>query len=787
MTVFGVVDGHLVADNGRLRVEFDASTGGIRSLVNRVTGHALIDSPAAAPWRMAAQGAKSPWLGDGFLPPPAAMQRNPQPASFAFELADNGTGATLRWEATDPGIRVETRVRLDAGGDLELWPEVSVEPGTIPPAAFTYPILASPRQLASESADDCLLFPGQSGWLLHDPLGGPPRECIYPDGYGGAPVQLLAYFANGHGGFYVAAHDPYSTFKTLRFSADELSVEHEAWDVRRGAGLDLGYPIVVAPLVRGDWHEAADRYREWALVDAPWSGGTRRTDQRPEKNGARWLYEEVGLSIWGAPSSLDWSPWYRRYAEIAATPLHVVAGWDWPQVLPPSLGEAGCFPARFHPANVDAWVGHHVTPYLNDLWVSSSAPGFLERWEPNLLLPYVVFPWAPFSEPSGRWVDGEADCAADPRTTTNHDFFLCPATRAQAELHAWRDVVLARDYELAGVFYDISSGNPGAWCRCLRTAHGHTPGRGRQIVEAYDAVNRDTKKAVARETGRYWAQGTETIVENVIGSIDFYVTRTCAGPLGLLETWIVGPEDPRGGDRELVPLFQAIYHDVGPVLEDGWITLGRDEGDLFYWIAARIALQWGGVLTLQYSTVPPERLAGCDQAAETILWDGARHRFDVLPEPDPGKIAFVAEIAEARTGYGKEFLAYGRLLRPVPHDGDTIELKYAQLMSYGWGGEGLVNEGVWAVPDVIHSAWEYGGRVGLFFVNLRAEDPVRVVVTANAEALWGTNFAAAPIMRRTVGKSEMIGTVPGSNDLRLDLPLAPRRVTLVEIGSGAQP
>jgi hypothetical protein len=786
MTVFGVEDGRLVGDNGRLRVEFDGSTGGICRLVNCATGQVIVDNAGPAPWRMRAQGTRSPWYADGIhVQPPPSMVRHPAPASFDFTIADDSTSATLHWTSSDTGIWVEVRASLQPSGDLELWPTVSVEAKTIPPEAFTYPILASPRPLSLDGTNDSLLFPGQAGWLMHRPLQGPPRECMYPDGYAGAPVQLLAYFEQGRGGFYVAAHDPYSTYKLLRFSAEELSIDHDAWDVRRGSGLDLGYPVVIAPLQIGDWHEAADRYRTWALAEAPWTGGSRRVDERAEKAGARWIYEEVGLSIWGAPSSLDWSPWYRRYAEIAGTPLHVVAGWDWPQVLPPSLGEEGCFPAKFHANNVSAWQGHYVTPYLNDLWVSSRAPDFLERWEPNLLLPYTTFPWAPFSEPSGRWVDGEAEGPSNAWTITNDDYFLCPATQAQSDLHAWRDVTLARDYELPGVFYDISSGNPGGWCRCLRSAHGHPPGRGRQIIEAYDAVNRHSKEVVAAETGRYWVQGTETIVENVIGAIDFYVSRTCAGPLGLLETWIIGPEDQPGGDLELIPLFQAVYHDVGPVYEDGWITLGRDEGDLFFWIAARIALQWGGVLSLQYGTVPPERYEGCDLPAETVLWDGALHRFDLPhPEPDQAKLAFVADIAAARTTYGKDYLAYGKLLRPLPHEADTIELAYDQLMSYGWGSEGLVNEGRWAVPEVLHAAWEYDGRVGLFFVNLRGDEDVRLCVATDAGTLWDLDLAGAPMVVRTAAGAEELGAVTSSNEIALDLALAPRLVTLVEIGTG---
>ena len=50
-----------------------------------------------------------------------------------------------------------------------------------------------------------------------------------------------------------------------------------------------------------------------------------------------------------------------------------VAGWDWPATRPHNVGKEGWFPARFHEANREAWKGHYVTPYMNDLYVANTA------------------------------------------------------------------------------------------------------------------------------------------------------------------------------------------------------------------------------------------------------------------------------------------------------------------------------------------------------------------------------------------------------------------------------
>ncbi|HSJ70936.1 MAG TPA: DUF6259 domain-containing protein, partial [Acidimicrobiia bacterium] len=729
--------GNLMYADEHIEVTFDGATGGISRLRNVLTDQLMVDVADPVPWRMQAQGRSHRW----FTPRATFTTPNdPEPSSFRFSVSDDGTSAVLDWDTSSPGVSMTVLAGVAMPHGIALWPEVLVETDTRPPVQLTYPVLTTPKEMSSDGLDDRLVFPGHAGWLISAPLAVDGLDAPYPDGYIGASMQFMAYFTRGVGGFYLATHDPHATAKRIRFSPEEAAFDHEAYDIRAGASLELDYPVVLATLDAGDWYSAADRYRGWALINAPWCRDHVGNATDLARDGSRWLFEEVGVSVWCAPARLDWSQWYRHYADVAGTPVHIVPAWDWPESLPPSRGESDVFPATFHSENVEAWKGHRVTPYLNDLFVSPSAPDFIEKWEPNVLFPYVVFPWMPFSEPTTGWVDGEHP-GPDPATTTNYDFFLCPVTGAHQELHAWRDTVLAEEYGLDGVFYDISSGNTWPWSRCLRTEHGHPPGRGREIVQAYETLNRRSKESAWAATGRYLVQGTEVIQEPVIGSVDFYVSRACAGPMGWLETERFGLETEPGGGRELIPLFQAVYHDVGPVHEDGWITLAEREGDFFYFVAARIALVWGGILSLQYCTEPPEAFAGQDleKPAETILWDGARVRWDDFPEAAPGKEAFVNELAVARTTFGRPFLSYGRMLRPPAIETTPIKLDFHQRF-YGWGAEGWRNDGSWHVPDVTISAWE-GPRaeIGIVMVNLREDASVDIPLSLDVQSLWSVD------------------------------------------------
>lgn len=759
-TTFSLSDGSLVCTSEQLQITIDETTGSIRSITDADGERTYVRADDIRPWRLIEQGTTlGTWATAAAVADLHIAELEPGP--LAIEVMP--TEAHLVWQTSEPGVRVSAVVRFNEEGDLELWPKVDVADGSRPPAHLVYPIL-SPAPLG---ADDQLLFPAHSGWLIADPRST-TTDAPYPDGYHGCSVQVMAYFSPSSGGLSLACHDPHVTHKHLTFGAEDWSVRHDAWDLRRGRDLDLEYPVVISRLDRGDWFEAAEKYREWALT-APWASRGPNTD-RCGSDRPKWLYEDVGLSIWGTPSSLDWSTRYRYLAEATDSTLHIVSGWDWPATRPHYVGTEGWFPARIHPANLEVWDGHHVTPYLNDLFVSVHAPDFIETWEPNLVFPYKTFAFTVFAERSPEYIDGLAS-PGDPRVMTDIDFFVCPTTDVQRDLHTWRDARLVGDHGLAGVFYDISSGNPFA-ARCLRAEHGHAPGWSREVLAAYADNNARSRAAMTEAIGQTPAQGVETIVEHVIADIDFYVARACAGPIGGLEALTLGPEKPPGTGRDLVPLFQAIYHDVGPVHEDGWTTLDDTFGDLFYWIVARIALVWGGIMSLHYANNPPELIPESD-FGEVISWDGGHHRFDDLRPVDADHLAFVRAISSLRTGAGNPYLGFGRMLPPPALDVPSVSLDYKRTNPVVTG---VTRSGSWDVPQVVTSAWEAAdGTIGLFFVNVGAT-PIDLSAAVKPPG-WALTDATGEVS----GGGGSVALSGG--ELRIEVSLAPRSPAMATLTS----
>ena len=98
-----------------------------------------------------------------------------------------------------------------------------------------------------------------------------------------------------------------------------------------------------------------------------------------------------------------------------------------------------------------------------------------------------------------------------PRPTLSRDAynfpFLCPVSPFTRALHVERDRILAEQYQVDGVYYDISLNN--IRHTCLATDHGHAPGDTAVISAAYATLLAETASAMREAAGgRTIPQGT---------------------------------------------------------------------------------------------------------------------------------------------------------------------------------------------------------------------------------------------------------------------------------------
>lgn len=668
----------LVVRTSRLAVHLDPDSGRLVAVRNLARDLDLIAAaPDNPPFRV--EFTDSGWL-EGF-------------ARFTHEPIEQGI--RLTWE-TDCGITLTSDIT--SRGDDILFTIDAVNHGRVTIDRIEYPIIANIGRLAGPGQDE-LVHSHATGMLFHDPLDlfepDPAnrrrlRRSIYPEGFAGSTMQMLAYYARARGGFYIGTEDTGTDMKSYNFFKEgELlasSVVHKSPILQHGSNFRPPYPVVLSALTQGTWYEAADYYKAWALQQS-WA------QPRPR---SKWLMEQVGICTFGVNAQAVRSAWLDLFHRIAGTPVFHILGPNWPQGLQDyrnqfPRGKAEWFPARFSAANLE------VIRRNGDFW----AP-----FEFDLLCDHSLDPSEPVIQ--SRVVPKQSELS--PNT---HWFpYMCAGTDYWHDLHVWRDEKVVADYGCDANYYDISVSN--LPMQCLAENHRHRPGSGTPVVSAFAQMYRDTTAAASRAKGQPVPAGTEVISECFMQEFDYYQARAEATPLGPFEVdcfrdWIVQ------GRAEKIPLFTYVYHEHGPLRLDGWGKLAREAGDLFYWTAARIVLN-GGLFQLNYEFSGLEDLDG-------LRDDPAEHYFAFTPRPyqvDPEKAAFVSAAARMRVGPANPFLAYGTMLPPPAVEAPVVDLDYF----YYSGPPGPFHEerGTMTVPSVLATAWKHGDRTAWCIANLLPEE-----------------------------------------------------------------
>ncbi|HEV8462707.1 MAG TPA: DUF6259 domain-containing protein [Gaiellaceae bacterium] len=645
-------------------IELDED-GSIRRL--GANGLELVSGPAAKPWVL--------HLADGTT--------IDEPAST--EVAPRDAGYALRW-TTERGDVIDASITI-SGDEARFRVAVTGEQVD----GIDYPVIGGVGAL---SDDDELVHGYATGLLFHNPFtlfdGDTPgvRHAPYPESFSGASLQLMTYYAVGRGGFAFSSDDASGAQKWFNFYKDG---EHLRVELGHGTGdldapLRPGYDMVVSALGAGTWTEAADRYKAWAVQQRWCARGLVADDPKRDRR----FYEEVGIATFGINAAENRTSWIERIRDIAGRPVLHVLGPNWTNRLQDYRGGLpggldDWFPARFDEANLRAMraAGDLVVPFYFDLLFGR---GGADEDEGVAALQQIPKP---------------------ARSTDEYTFpFLCPATPFFQELHARRDERLVRAYGVDGVYYDISANN--VLKQCYAAAHGHPRGGGAFLVDAYRQLF-----AVPEVT-----RGTEMVNEVFLDQLDFYQARAEGSPVATFEAdrfrkWMVS------GEAEKVPLFTYVYHEYGPVRLDGWAKLSRETGDLFYWIAARI-LCWGGLLELNYEFSPLENVDGEREPLDEHYASLPDHRYEI----DPGKAAFVGEIARARAG--NPYLAYGTMMPPLAIDSPTVELDWFHYNGpQEWPS--YEDRGTKTVPAVVHQAWRFRDKVAVVLVNISEQD-LRVTV-----------------------------------------------------------
>jgi hypothetical protein len=752
--------GEIALANARIEVRLDDSSGAIRQVRNLASGLDLVARPGLTPpFVLETSAGPAPWTG----------------FTLTLDPTFPGAACDLRWTTGHPGLSVEARVEVPSGSDDARFTfRVVNGDATLGIESLEYPAIAGIERLIPAGGTDVALQPVAMGYLFRDPwtnLATGITKRLYPDAYGGACIQTSAYYREGAGGFALEVRDGSGTAKNFSFGKDPAngdirwSVETLAWDRRPGLGLDPGYEVRIAALSMGDWEEAADRYRSWAILE-PWASRGRVAD-RPDAEVPRWLYEQVLASTFGVSINMDQSRWFGALHDWVGGPLFHVSAFWWPGGTAASEWYGGYndwSDGRVNVANLNAIRsrGDYWAPFLFDLHFSRD----VTEWDAAAPDPVTdpVAPWQPY------------EMVPDPESAPWA--YMCPATPQWRTFHGWRDLRLYDNFGYDANYYDIGAGL--GRVRCDEVAHGHPPGSGRWMIDGYRAMLDSGRSDLHARAGRRIAAGTEMMSELYIREFDYYQARAEASVMSMLEGDGFRAGE-KGGWAEKVPLFAYVYHDVGPVRLDGNLKAAARFGDIFWWLAARV-VAWGGLAELNYELSALERFPGMTD--RWTWYETYKSTFDVLDnspyDSAADRGAFLGRLGRARIGFAQAYLAYGRMTRgprlvsgPSPvsldwHLYNTFQ-RATDTSSGIENGPEFFQQGNFTADPIVRSGWDDDGRaLGLVFVNvLSSAAAVTIEVNPSRHGLPFLNYS---LSRVEESGRQNLGVLSGTQDVSVMLP-----------------
>jgi hypothetical protein len=228
-------------------------------------------------------------------------------------------GIDLHYTVEAPGgsVRVRCHGELPAGGLPSWWIEVTNEAQGIDIVEVHFPRVSGVR-IGPDEQDDWLVWPYWGCRRIPEPTRNAPGRALYPSGRAG--MNWLDLYEEGEGGqgLYLASEDETVMVGEILAQADEgagtVTIGMSKMPRIAPGESFRSENFVIAPH-EGDWHWAADRYREWLYGWMPpgdqpnwvvecdgWLGSGRGTNFLEDLPARYRLARELGLNYienWG--------------------------------------------------------------------------------------------------------------------------------------------------------------------------------------------------------------------------------------------------------------------------------------------------------------------------------------------------------------------------------------------------------------------------------------------------------------------------------------------------------
>ncbi len=440
-----------VAEQG-YRVAFARRTGALAGLTNLRSG---VD--------ITPRHLQQPFLGLAVRQPGATEQQVIEPDAITLRgVEETAGGLLLHYTAVEGAIGLDLSVTR-GGGELSTWRLKVTNRSALEIIRIDFPMV---REAAlGDFRDDEAVIPRTGGWRVKSPATDKVWSTTY---LGGGSMSWLDLW-DASGGLYLVMQDP--TLRTTemgcgpaasRQAADLYFKTHTL--VRPGASKERVFQV---GLHSGDWHWAADRYREWADT---WM---KHPDSPAWVKDCDGWVGLMGTPFGAMPGKLEQArregfEYLQYWAQMADGIDQCCGNFYWPA---PALGGAEGFTDGI--AQVHAR-GGKVTGYMNcQTWTRDSYVNESLRRTPRQDLPAeaqaLLHPLEWFNQNRLQPLDGRP---VGYYAETLGWYIMCPASTGFTDhLKVWMADLYGGRFRTDGVYLDQAGAT--AAKPCYNLSHGH--------------------------------------------------------------------------------------------------------------------------------------------------------------------------------------------------------------------------------------------------------------------------------------------------------------------------
>lgn len=531
-----------------------------------------------------------------------------------------------------------------------------------------FPVLNLARPTRDAGRPVGFLQPYRYGVLRPDVFQTPKLFARYPTAM--MHMQFVALL--GDVGIYLAAHDTSGYYKSFELNTDtasraatcfELTIEPSGRGAR-ATRYESPFAFVLGTF-KGDWFDAAQTYRRWAVTQ-PWCAKGPLAQRRDvpawckdatlvlKNNGLEYVVappdavstagREIGpnaaafaalLKAYGGPVGSIWYGWWKQDFSKSAVPKGgAVTSMNLGQRVEPVTGLTDAL-KRLHAQGAQSFA--YIQSVIYD-------QGRTRDGDSGAMQPFAA-----------RTLDGPEALYGDKSFAC---WCMCHSTAAWQQRLSELGVRAVRDFGFQGVYLD-SFGRSVA--ECFNPDHGHPVGGGGFITAGTHKLGESVRNAI-KAVNPDAATSAESAVEQHIDIVDLNLLSYCTISDG-------------------VPLWAAVYHDYS-------MQYGRSLGtDNLYVDGGHLFIMGAQIGRLFARDDPP-----------AILKPGAE-TYD----------RYLRQLVTLKRQCG-DFLTLGRMLRPV-----VITTDLPRVTN---GAAQKVN-----LPVVLTSSWQSADkRAAVVFLNLGDED-----------------------------------------------------------------